>query len=102
MGDDFIMTSSRAMASDATLAAASKRAGSLMGLPYIEDELGGYEQLRGVNVNDWAGSTRQALESSFSRETPPPDDFISYTAAGLQAMMAEACLFGWFLFDAEA
>ena len=32
----------------------------------------------------------------------PVGDFVRFNAAGLQAMLAEACLFGWFLWKAEA
>jgi hypothetical protein len=120
------------MKSEVAWAAASRRAGTLLGLPPPTDhELGGHELLRdftvGVQVvsssqqeeffasgaseggdsarddagDDAGGDASGDAASAAAVTEMPTAEFIRFNAAGLQAMLAEACLYGWFLWGAE-
>ena len=127
-----IQRSTREMKSEVAWAAASRRAGTLLGLPPPTDhELGGHELLRdftvGVQVvsssqqeeffasgaseggdsarddagDDAGGDASGDAASAAAVTEMPTAEFIRFNAAGLQAMLAEACLYGWFLWGAE-
>jgi hypothetical protein len=106
------------MRSEVAWATASRRAASLFGLPGHESSTSlGVEDLRlfskGVQVV--APSQQAEFFSSPSDEAGrneevaatiaaplPSASFVSFNAAGLQCALAEACLFGWQLWGAEA
>ena len=103
------------MRSEVAWAAASRRAGGLFGLPGHESSTSlGVEDLRlfskGVQV---VASAQQAeffsLASAYTEAERdevvaalPSASFIPFNVAGLQCALAEACLFGWHLWGAEA
>lgn len=106
------------MRSEVAWATASRRAASLFGLPGHESSTSlGVEDLRlfskGVQVV--APSQQAEFFSSPSDEAGrneevaatiaaplPSASFVPFNAAGLQCALAEACLFGWQLWGAEA
>ena len=120
-----IQRATKEMKTEAAWLAASARAGSLLGLPRdecAEGEAARYESLRDFTVGvQVVGSAQQ--EEFFAAppsESGTPDsegaggaaepgvdqlptaEFVRFNAAGLQAMLAEGCLFGWLLWGAEA
>ena len=111
------------MKTEAAWLAASGRAGSLLGLPHdegAEGEAARYESLRDFTVGVQVVGSAQQEEffASPPSESGTPDaegaaepdgvdplptaEFVRFNAAGLQAMLAEGCLFGWLLWGAEA
>ena len=106
------------MRSEVAWAAASRRAGGLFGLPGHESSTSlGVEDLRlfskGVQVvaasqqaeffsspSDEAGRNEEAAATIAA--PLPSASFVPFNAAGLQCALAEACLFGWHLWGAEA
>ena len=107
------------MRSEVAWAAASRRAASLFGLPAPESSTSlGVEDLRlfskGVQVvtpsqqaeffsspADETGRDEEVAAATFAAPLPSAS-FIPFNAAGLQCALAEACLFGWQLWGAEA
>lgn len=125
-----IQRSAREMKSEVAWMVASRRAGSMMNLAHeAKDSLDGYEQLRefttGVQAversrldeffakrhsdsdKDERSISQQEVPTGSSPESPsaasflPMGDFIPFNAAGLQALLAEGCLYGWFLWSVE-
>jgi len=106
------------MRSEVAWAAASRRAGGLFGLPGHESSTSlGVEDLRlfskGVQVvasaqqaeffsSPSAEAERDEVVAATMAEALPSASFIPFNAAGLQCALAEACLFGWHLWGAEA
>ena len=117
------------MKSEVAWVVASRRAGAFFGLPLEEEGVAtailGYEELRtfttGVQV---VGAAQQeeffseapaesTAESGVAAENEtagasavveplPVASFVRFNTAGLQALLSEACLFGWHLWGAEA
>ena len=124
-----IQRATREMRCEVAWLAASRRAGVLLQLPQDEDASFGYEALREFTVGvqvvgaaqqseffapsdegraDAAGGgamekLKGAVASAVSAaDAMPAADLVRFNAAGLQAMLAEGCLYGWHLWGAEA
>ena len=122
-----IVATAKQMRSEAAWAAASRRAGALFALPREggaeEEELGGWDDSQGYEALREFSSGVQVVAPSQQDEffakpngdgalggvgpggpidPLPTAEFVRFNAAGLQAILAEGCLYGWHLWGAEA
>merc|ERR1719291_406300 len=114
------------MRSEAAWAAASRRAGAFFLLPPEGEAPAAAAAAGGVEIGDEARfdslrdfsagvqlvSPGRTDEFFRSPATPPsqadtasalpPAEFVPFNSAGLQALLAEGCLFGWLLWGSES
>jgi len=120
---DTIQRATQEMKTEAAWTVASRRAGLFFALQRdkespdsIQEDALGYEALRrfSVGVQVVAAAQQEEFFAAAPQETAQPretaeaapgalptGEFVRFNAAGLQALLGEACLFGWHLWGAE-